>query len=153
MLVPVRADEVDALSRGAAGGRPIAPGWPHEGTAIGLGYVRRGGVGFLILDDDGRIAGECGTKAPSRADGSVEIGYGLAAASRGHGLGGRAVAELVEQLGARPDVRSIDAEIHVSNTASRRLVERLGFETDGTVHDGYLVYRRATRPVRQTADK
>ncbi|MGN6473777.1 MAG: GNAT family N-acetyltransferase [Mycobacteriales bacterium] len=142
MLVPVAAEEVDALTRGDAGGRPTAPGWPHDDTAAGLSFIRTGGTQFLVVDEAGRIAGECGTKTGIRPDGSVEIGYGLAPHSRGHGLGGSAVAELVAWLEAQPDVRVIEAEVHVSNTPSRRIVEHLGFHADGPPDQGYLRYRR-----------
>ena len=106
---------------------PTAPGWPHEDTAPGLGFAAHGAWTWLIVDDDGRIAGECGVKGPPDGDGIVEIGYGLAGPSRGRGLGGRAVATLVDELRRRPGVRAIEAEIAPDNVASRRVVERLGF--------------------------
>jgi RimJ/RimL family protein N-acetyltransferase len=139
-LVEIGAAEADALARGDTGSWPIAPGWPHLDTVAGLGFARSGGMQFVVIDDDGRLAGECGTKTPPR-DGVVEIGYGLAAPSRGRGLGGQAVAALVELLRERPDVSVVEAEIHVSNTASRRIVERLGFEAAGPAVQGYLRYR------------
>lgn len=142
MLIPVAPEEIDALIRGEVANHPVAPGWPHDDTAAGLGFAHRGGFQFLVVDDDGRIAGECGTKTPPRPDGSIEIGYGLAGPSRGRGLGGRAVAELVAWLADRSDVRLIWAEVHVSNEASRRVVERLGFVPDGPPEQGYLHYRR-----------
>ncbi|HWC35919.1 MAG TPA: GNAT family N-acetyltransferase [Mycobacteriales bacterium] len=141
MLVPVATDTVDALLQGVTD-RPLAPGWPHDDTATALGFLHHGGVQFLIVDDEGRIAGECGTKTAPRADGSVEIGYGLAAHSRGHGLGSRAVTELVGWLCHQPGVTVIEAEVHVSNTPSRRIVERLGFTADAPATAGYLRYRR-----------
>jgi RimJ/RimL family protein N-acetyltransferase len=142
-LVALGSDEAEAMAGGETGAWPTAPGWPHDDTAAGLGFARNGGRQYVVVDDDGRIAGECGTKAPPR-DGVVEIGYGLAAPSRGHGLGSAAVAELVELLRAEPEVTTIEAEIHVSNTASRRVVERLGFTTlDGPLQ-GYLRYRLRT---------
>jgi RimJ/RimL family protein N-acetyltransferase len=70
----------------------------------------------------------------------VEIGYGLAASSRGRGLGGRAVAELVAWLNEQDDVRLIEAEVHVGNEASWRLLERLGFRASGTVVNGHTRY-------------
>jgi RimJ/RimL family protein N-acetyltransferase len=120
----------DAVLGGDLTGYETAPGWPHEDSAPGMSFLDSGGCVFLIIDDDGRVAGECGTKtAPS--DGYVEIGYGLAAASRGRGLGSRAVSALVDLLRDHPDVRVIEAEVHVGNEASWRLLERLGFvETD-----------------------
>jgi RimJ/RimL family protein N-acetyltransferase len=143
-LVPVAADEVEALVSGDTGDLPIAPGWPHDHTAAGLSFVGVGGWGFLVVDDDGRVAGECGTKTPPR-NGVVEIGYGLAAPSRGKGLGSAAVTALVEWLFTRSDVSEIEAEIHVSNTASRRVVERLEFvANDEPDSGGYLRYRRSS---------
>jgi RimJ/RimL family protein N-acetyltransferase len=141
-LVAVTAEDVERLQQGDPGGRPVAPGWPHEDTAAGLSFVHSGGWQFLIVDEMGRIAGECGTKAAPRG-GLVEIGYGLAAPSRGRGLGTAAVGELVAWLVSRPDVSAIEAEVHVSNTPSRRIVEGLGFLATGGPDLGYLRYRRS----------
>lgn len=104
-----------------------APGWPHEDTAIGLAYADRGAWAWLVLDDDGRVAGECGVKGLPGPDGTVEIGYGLAGPSRGRGLGTRLVAALVAELAARAEVRRIDAHVVADNVASRRVLERAGF--------------------------
>jgi len=106
---------------------PTAPGWPHADTPAGLAYADRGAWTWLIVDDDGRIAGECGVKGAPGAAGQVEIGYGLAGPSRGRGLGTRAVAALVEELRARPGVRRIEAQVVADNLASRRVLERAGF--------------------------
>ena len=113
---------------------PVAPGWPHDDTAPGLAFAAGGAWTWLILDDDGRIAGECGVKALPDADGTVEIGYGLAAPSRGRGLGTRAVAALLDELTQREGVRVVEADVAVGNVASRRILERLRFtvvETGG----------------------
>lgn len=149
MLLEVNASEASALADGDTGRLPVAPGWPHDDTAAALSFVASGGTQFLVLDDAGRIAGECGTKSAPRPDGSVEIGYGLAAPSRGRGLGTRAVSELVCWLETQPGVRVIEAEVHVSNAPSRRIVEHLGFRAEAAPDQGYLRYRRpAQRPAR-----
>jgi RimJ/RimL family protein N-acetyltransferase len=120
---------------------PVAPGWPHADTAIGLGFADHGGWTWLIVDDEGRVAGECGVKGAPGADGVVEIGYGLAGPSRGRGLGGRAVSALLTELRGRPGVRVVEARVSVDNLASRRLLERLRFDlTD--VEAAEVVYRR-----------
>ena len=106
---------------------PAAPGWPHADTPAGLAYADGGAWTWLIVDDDGRIAGECGVKGLPTETGEVEIGYGLAGPSRGRGLGTRAVAALVEALRTRPGVRRIDAHVVADNHASRRVLERAGF--------------------------
>jgi len=106
---------------------PTAPGWPHADTAAGLAYADAGAWTWLVLDDDDRIAGECGVKGPPTASGEVEIGYGLAGPSRGRGLGTRAVVALVDELRRRPGVRRIDAHVRAENLPSRRVLERAGF--------------------------
>ena len=119
-----------------AANQPAAPGWPHDDTADALRLAEHGGRVWLVVDNDGRIVGECGTKAPPDTDGTVEIGYGLAAPSRGRGLGAQAVAALVDRLKAQDGVRRVEAEVHVGNVASQRVLERAGFTA--TSVDGAL---------------
>jgi ribosomal-protein-alanine N-acetyltransferase len=121
---------------------PAAPGWPHAETADALAFAQHGAPTWLIVDDDGRIAGECGIKGEPGPDGHVEIGYGLAGPSRGKGLGTRAVEQLLAMLRRRGDVRVVIAEVAADNLASRRLVERLGFAVD-RIEGEYVYYRRA----------
>ena len=142
----MRLVQVDAAGRAAAldghyRGLAAAPGWPHEDSIPGMSFIESGGLVFLVIDDDDRIVGDCGTKTPTRPNGSVEIGYGLAGPSRGRGLGSRAVATLVAWLAQQPDVRTIEAEVEIGNTPSRRVLERVGFTTDDLEHDGLLRYR------------
>jgi GNAT superfamily N-acetyltransferase len=136
--VPVGAtlDTLDDLT----GGRAIGRGWPHEDTGAGLAFMASGGWTWLITDAEGVIVGECGTKTPPD-EGTVEIGYGLAAPSRGKGLGTRAVRALTDWLLALPDVHRVVAHVAADNVASRRVVERLGFTVD-RVEAGEVIYTR-----------
>jgi RimJ/RimL family protein N-acetyltransferase len=120
---------------------PAARGWPHPDTATGLGFAANGAWTWLIVDDEGRVAGECGVKGLPGTDGTVEIGYGLAGPSRGRGLGRRAVAALVAELATRPGVRRIEARVEAGNTASRRVLEHAGFAVD-EVSGSEVVYLR-----------
>lgn len=147
----MRLDRLDrvtahAVMSGELGGRDAAPGWPHEDTVPGLSFVDHGGEAFLVIDDDGRVAGECGTKAPPNGDGMVEIGYGLGTGSRGHGLGTAVVAALVGRLREDPAVRRVEAEVHTHNIPSQRVIERQGLVRVGEPHAGYLRYRLDLRP-------
>ena len=125
---------------GSYAGYDVAPGWPHDDTLDALSFAAGGAWTWLILDDADRVAGECGTKAPPDAEGRVEIGYGLAAGSRGRGLGTRAVAALLDELAATGAVREVTAGVHPGNVASRRLLERLGFRVADVTDDeiGYV---------------
>jgi len=145
-LVPVRPEDVDAVLAGRLGERTAGRGWPHADTPHALAFTRSGGRTLLVADGSGSVVGECGTKAPPDPSGTVEIGYGLAPASRGHGLGTRAVALLLQALDADPDVRVVIAHVAVDNTPSRRLLERLGFSQVGTDEEGEVRYERGGDP-------
>jgi RimJ/RimL family protein N-acetyltransferase len=121
-----------------------APGWPHDDTLDALRFAASGAWMWLVVDDSNLVAGECGTKGPPDESGRVEIGYGLAPASRGRGLGLRAVAALLDELEARDGVREVVACVHPGNVASRRLLERLGFHIV-TVDEAEIVYGRGVR--------
>jgi RimJ/RimL family protein N-acetyltransferase len=78
-----------------------------------------------------RILGDLGTFGPPDSEGCVEIGYSLAPSARGQGIGTAVVAALVRRLAAVPGIRRLAAITAVQNTASRRLLERLGFRVTG----------------------
>jgi GNAT superfamily N-acetyltransferase len=101
-------------------------------------------VWLIVRLADGRIVGDIGTHGPPSSDGCVEIGYSLAPSMRGMGIGTAAVAALVGRLTAVPAVRRIMAVTGAGNTASRRLLERLGFRMTEQLPD--------TDEVRYTRD-
>lgn len=140
--MPVPADQVDAVVTGdlsglagPAGltGAALHPGrgWPHADTGHALAFTRVGGLTWLVADETGTVVGELGTKGPPDR-GRVEIGYGLAAPSRGRGLGTAAVRALVEILARRPDLTTLEAAVALDNLPSQRLLERLGFAFAGS---------------------
>lgn len=146
LLVPVAADRVAAILAGELDGRVAGRGWPHDDTPHALAFAEQyGGLTWLVVDADGAVVGELGTKAPPDASGRVEIGYGLAAPSRGRGLGTRAVVALVGWLRAQPEISVIEARVLPTNTASVSLLRRLGFVPIG--HEGGEdVYELAAPP-------
>lgn len=141
-LVPVRAEQVDAVLRGSLDGRTAGAGWPHEDTEPALAFAAIGGLTWLVVDADGLVVGELGTKDAPDATGTVEVGYGLAAPSRGRGLGTRAVAALLGWLDQQSDVRRVIAHVAIGNLASSHLLERLGFTRTGEIAGGELGYER-----------
>ena len=88
-------------------------------------------VWFIIRPADARILGDIGLHGPPDSQGGVEIGYSLAPSARGKGIGAAAVSALVRRLAAIPRIRQVTAVTGTSNTASRRLLERLGFHLTG----------------------
>ena len=81
---------------------------------------------------DGAVVGDCGWRGRPDEDGVVEIGYGLAAPSRGQGLGTETVAVLAAWTETQPDVRLVAAQVLVGNEPSLRLLARLGFVEQGS---------------------
>jgi RimJ/RimL family protein N-acetyltransferase len=61
----------------------------------------------------------------------LEIGYWFASAVRGRGMGAEAVRAVVQVVGAAFPDRRIVAECRPQNTASWRLLEKIGFRADG----------------------
>jgi ribosomal-protein-alanine N-acetyltransferase len=61
----------------------------------------------------------------------LEIGYIIARKHQGRGFGTEAVQALIQYCTDELAVHRIEALIHPENTASTRLVERLGFRREG----------------------
>lgn len=106
-------------------------GWPHADTADALRplaeHGQPGDAGSWLVCTGTEVVGECGWRGNPDAAGRIELHYGLAAPSRGRGLGTEAVAVLAAWTEQQPGVRRLEAEVLVGNDASLRLLRRLGF--------------------------
>jgi RimJ/RimL family protein N-acetyltransferase len=146
-LEPVTGEMARAIVAGdlsglAAAGLTAADGWPHDDTVDGLGMAVKGGQspGWLITAG-GAVIGDIGTHGPVDDEGRVEIGYGLAAPSRGQGYGSEAVAAVTEWLLRYPGVRQVRAHTLTDNMSSRRVLEKAGFTYVG-LDEGEALYQR-----------
>jgi ribosomal-protein-alanine N-acetyltransferase len=140
-----------ALLAGDFSGVDPAPGWPHDDTMDG---VRIGAehaesdeqTGFLaILRETGQVVGDAGWKGGPDAEGAAEIGYGIAAQSRGLGLGNELVGLIAGWAGSQPGVRSVVAEVLAGNLPSRKALERNGFALTRE-EPPHVWYARTTAP-------
>lgn len=87
---------------------------------------------FVAVTREGmRAIGQLGSKGKPNAAGELEIGYGLNPDVWGQGLATEAVGALVAHLHARPDVQTVTAQTALSNRASERVLEKLGFVRTG----------------------
>jgi RimJ/RimL family protein N-acetyltransferase len=134
-LEPVPLGLARAVLAGDLSAVTPAQGWPHADTHDAFRMLTEPGQRgtFLVVEvASGLVVGDCGWYGPPGDDGDAEIGYGLAAPSRGRGYGTESVALLVEWVRAQPGVRRVVAEVEATNVPSRRVVERLGFVPDST---------------------
>ncbi len=94
-----------------------------------------GSRGSWMMLCGGEVVGLCSYKQAPTADGSVEIGYGVAPRRRAQGHATRAVAAMLGYAMADPAVRAVTAATAVANIASQRTLERNGFARLGISHD------------------
>lgn len=94
---------------------------------------------WLVIDDGrGVLVGSTGFHGPPEPDGTVEIGYGIAASERRRGHATASARALTAWALARPEVTRVVARgVVAANEPSIRVLERLGYrrtrEGEGTV--------------------
>ncbi len=93
---------------------------------IGICNRCDGEATFLITLNDGTTIGACGV---GLAEGPApELGYWLGHRYWGHGYGTEAVRALVDYAFGEMEYESLQAGARVSNPASRRVLEKCGFQ-------------------------
>lgn len=129
--------------------------WVGEGAVTGIdvtgsmvrqymAHQRLHGFGFwaVVEREDGTVIGDAGLSLT--VTGEVEMGYTLGRAWWKRGLGSQAAALCVAAAFGPLQLPELRALVEEPNHASRRVLEKLGFQRDGTaiafgrVH---LVYR------------
>ncbi len=115
---------------------------PRADPAAGV-YVRWGW--WLILHRVERVLiGEVSFRESPDGTGTVEIGYGVVLAYRGHGYATEAAGAVVDWALRQPGVARVVASCLRDNVSSRRVLEKLGLWQVGT--DGaLLVWERRRR--------
>ncbi len=127
--------------------------WPtHESVAqteaflraSDLEWTREGAGPYLVVDRrDGRLLGGTGLEieAPYRAT----TGYVFARDAWGRGYATEALAAVVEVARARGLVR-LHAVCHAEHRASRRVLEKCGFQREGRLRNHFLFPNLSPRP-------
>ena len=145
VLAPIpRADALALLAGREVPTLVAGCGWPTADTLGGLALEVTQAVAshetddtgdtanhtgwFVVLRSSGAVIGDCGWLGGPNADGTAEIGYGLAAPYRGRGYGTEAVGALVSWCRRQPGVRRLVADVLPANAASRRLLASLSFQ-------------------------
>jgi [ribosomal protein S5]-alanine N-acetyltransferase len=81
-----------------------------------------------VIDRDALQAiGQVGCPAPPTADGTIDVRYATNPSHRDRGIATEAGGAFVDWLLTQPDVARVIAECLVTNAASVRVLERVGF--------------------------
>ena len=83
-------------------------------------------VRAVVVEPEG-VVGHAGFHGPPDADGVVEVGYTVLPDLRGRGYARAALAALVAEAAASPDVRRVRASVQPDNPASLAVVRGAGF--------------------------
>jgi [ribosomal protein S5]-alanine N-acetyltransferase len=108
-------------------------------------FARREMINWLVTD--ARSDAVIGTCTLFHFDGRhrrAEIGYALRSDLWGRGLASDAVAQALDWGFRTLGLHRIEADIDPRNTASRRLLVRLGFSSEGTLRERFFVGDEAT---------
>jgi RimJ/RimL family protein N-acetyltransferase len=149
-LRPPRLDDVPALV--AACQDPEIPRWTRVPSPYAEEHARawiesdREGVHLLVFDAEDRLLGNVGLMELD-GEGYGEIGYWVAAAARGRGVAGGAVALLRDWAAAELGLTLIEILVHRDNAASLRVPPRAGFEETGELRDAPARLEQDTGPV------
>ena len=146
VLVPISVELADAILGGDLSGVQAAEGWPDASILIPFRVAVKRNVElpgwFVTLD--GVVIGDCHTHGAADADGDIEIGYALVEPYRGRGYGTELVEAFSQWLLGQPGIRRVVARhVPTGNTASRRVLERVGFvlERSDEQHAWYTLSR------------
>ena len=86
-------------------------------------------------NSDNTEVGQCGFKGPPDELGLVEIGYGIADAYQRQGLATDAIAALLQFAQRSGTILTVRAHTKQDNVASRRVLEKNGFQSLGQFID------------------
>ena len=101
------------------------------------------GSRFFVSGEPPQVVGWGGFKGPP-VDGTVELGYEIAAALRGRGLATAAARAMLDEAFAHPDVTTVIAHTLAEPNASNHILEKVGFRHAGAqIEDGEPVWRYA----------
>jgi ribosomal-protein-serine acetyltransferase len=101
-----------------------------------------GDIRYLILGEDGELAGGCGLNLFNRFNNSANLGYWLRSDRTGRGYATRAVRLLAGHGLKSVNLERIEIFMSVENEPSRRVAERAGATFEGTQRHRLLLHGR-----------
>ncbi len=92
-----------------------------------------------FISHDGLVVGSMSLKNVSASMGYGEIGYGMAESHQGKGIATLGVKLLVDKIFTESALRRLIALVHEENHASRRVLEKVGFQEEGFLREHYVI--------------
>ena len=86
-----------------------------------------------------QFVGLVGYKDTDNLNKKLEIGYWLSQYAQGKGIMMQSVEKLIEFAFQEMDMNRIQIKVAVGNRKSRRIPEKLGFQSEGIERDGELL--------------
>ena len=123
--------------------------WPENDLTDALPVFREllkenGNDGFnlwlIVEKENNQIIGSAGYIGKPNNEGNVEIGFGIIPSKRGKGFCHESVEALLKWGLSHDEVKNIIAQCDKSNIASRKTLEKLGFEYIGE-KDNLLIWK------------
>ena len=127
--------------------RPFMP-WATEdyGEADALGWIRGehdpDELSYLIIGDDGLLAGGCGLNLFNEVNRYANLGFWLRSDRTGRGSATRATKLLARHGLTSVGLERIEILMAVENERSRRVAERAGAVFEGTLRHRLLLHDR-----------
>jgi len=117
---------------GEAGLPPVGPDLLLAALATEIPRMRETGLlcPYVIEGPEGALLGGVALHHFDPMRDTLEVGYWLFAHARGRGVATRAVRAAADHAFAN-GIGRLEAHVRVGNTASERVLERLGFEREG----------------------
>lgn len=150
-MVHLVAADVELIDAAIAGdealaaqlGHPVVAGWVNFTEALAPTRealatdpeLSAWGTRFFLAGEPAELVGWGGFKGPPR-EGAVELGYEIAASRRRRGLASGAVAAMLAEAFAAPEVELVIAHTLPERNPSNRLLENAGFVHEGVADDG-----------------
>jgi RimJ/RimL family protein N-acetyltransferase len=107
---------------------------------IGEGFAQRSHLNWVIAArQDDAVIGTCTLFRFEPRHRRAEIGYSLRSDHWGKGLAAEAVALAVDWALRTLKLHRIEADIDPRNDGSRKLLQRLGFSSEGVLRERYFV--------------
>ncbi len=102
---------------------------------------------FARVEATGEVVAQVNLHAINAMMKNAEIGYQVDEAHQGRGYATEMVRSFIDDVFRETDLRKLIAYVAEENVASRRVLEKLGFQAEGLLREHYLIEGRPVNEV------